>query len=201
MGAVFYYQATAVYMSEDQIGNAVNNETIVPGEGTAMEHHWDEAFGYWGVPLDFPGNLAGLRYFGEYTAQRNAYLKCSKPLMDAFILGRSAISNKDMDTKNAQVPIIRSWWEKVVAACAIHYLNTAKTNIGDDALRNHQLSEAWGFIYMLKYNPAKTISQTQIDALIQNLGGNFYTINGSTIDSVRDQLSTIFQMDAIKSLL
>ena len=43
MGALSYYQIAAVYTSADKIGDAVDNETVIAGEGTAMEHHWDEA--------------------------------------------------------------------------------------------------------------------------------------------------------------
>ena len=39
MGACFYYQALTVYFGDDRMN--VDNETITPGEGTDMEHHWD----------------------------------------------------------------------------------------------------------------------------------------------------------------
>jgi len=64
MGACLYYQATSVYMGASKMD--VDNETIVPGEGTAMQHHWDEAFGYFSVPKDFPLNKSGL-FFGVPT--------------------------------------------------------------------------------------------------------------------------------------
>ena len=63
MGACFYYQATAVYFGDDRMN--VDNETVVEGEGTEMEHHWDEAFGYLGVPIDFPTNTDGLFFWGQ----------------------------------------------------------------------------------------------------------------------------------------
>lgn len=43
MGAVMYYQATSVYLSADKM--EVDNENVEEGEGTAMQHHWDEAYG------------------------------------------------------------------------------------------------------------------------------------------------------------
>ena len=50
MGSLHYYQATSTYLAG--IG-ADDNVTVKEGEGTAMEHHWDEAFGYYGAPIDF----------------------------------------------------------------------------------------------------------------------------------------------------
>ncbi|MDX5327066.1 MAG: DUF4856 domain-containing protein, partial [Bacteroidota bacterium] len=46
MGACFYYQATTVYLGDDKMN--VDNSTVIVNEGTAMQHHWDEAFGYLG---------------------------------------------------------------------------------------------------------------------------------------------------------
>ena len=52
IGAVFFYQAMEVYLSADRMG-FVGNSDLVEGENyTAMEHYFDEAFGYFGVPVD-----------------------------------------------------------------------------------------------------------------------------------------------------
>lgn len=201
MGAVFYYQAMAVYLSDDRIGDAVDNENITPGEGTDMEHHWDEAFGYLGVPTDFPTNTNGVRFHGKYCNSRNGILSLSQPLMDAFILGRAAISNDDMDVKWEQVPIIRSNWEKVIAGTAIHYLNGGRDDIADDALRNHQLSEAIAFVSSLKYSPAKTITEAQIQDVLDLIGTNLYNVTASNLTEARDLLSSIYGMDSVKDQL
>lgn len=46
MGGVFYNQATTVYFT-DVLSDA--NTDPIEGRGTDMEHHWDEAFGYFGA--------------------------------------------------------------------------------------------------------------------------------------------------------
>src|SRR5690606_22863517 len=107
MGAVFYYQIAAVYLGEDKLGPQVVK--------ASRQHHWDEAFGYFGVPVDFPTNVSGIRFWGKYTDSRNALLGCNKKLMDAFLLGRAAIDNDDTETMNAQVTIIRDELERVIA--------------------------------------------------------------------------------------
>ena len=92
MGACLYYQATSVYFGDDRMN--VDNEMVEVGEGTEMEHHWDEAFGYFGVPKDFPTSTDGLFFWGSYSNQRNGILESNQKLMDAFLKGRAAISAK-----------------------------------------------------------------------------------------------------------
>jgi len=70
MGAVFYYQATAIYLGEEKMD--ADNETVVEGEGTEMEHHWDEAYGYLGVSQDFPNTVNDARFWGKYCNGRDA---------------------------------------------------------------------------------------------------------------------------------
>lgn len=49
MGAIFYDQAVNHYL--ELVAND-DNTVATPGRGTDMEHHWDEAFGYWGAARD-----------------------------------------------------------------------------------------------------------------------------------------------------
>lgn len=192
MGAVFYFQATGVYLSEEKTGDAVDNTTVKPGEGTPMEHHWDEAFGYLGVPVNFPASTTGLLFWGDYVNRRDAQLGSNAKLMDAFRKGRAAISNKDLKAKNEAVPVIREEWEKVSAATAISYLNRAKTSITDDAVRNHVLTEAIGFINALRFNPARKISNAQVDQVLGFIGTNLYEVKATDLDKARDLLATVY---------
>lgn len=198
MGACFYYQAAAGYLSEEKIGPAVDNTEVEEGTGTAMQHHWDEAFGYFGVPKDFPATTEGARFWGKYSNDRDDLLG-TNAIMDAFIKGRAAIVANDMDTKNEMVPEIRSAWEKVAAGTAIHYINSALDNFSDDALRNHALSEAWAFILSLKYNPERELTLEQIEEIHQLLGDNFYEVSSDDLTTARDQLANWFSMEDIKN--
>jgi hypothetical protein len=121
--------------------------------------------------------------------------------MAAFLTGRAAISGKDMDAKNIQIPVIRDTWEKIIAGTAIHYLNGAKIDFADDALRCHQLSEAAAFVRALKYNPTKKITDTNWQNALNLIGGNFYTISVTNIDAARDLLAGSYGMVAIKDQL
>ena len=50
-GAVSYWQATSKYMSK--IPTDDNSMASGDDNYTAMEHHWDESFGYFGAALDY----------------------------------------------------------------------------------------------------------------------------------------------------
>jgi len=197
MGALLYYQATSVYLGEDKIGGTVNNTDIVEGKNyTTMEHHFDEAFGYFGVSVDFPSVTTGARYHGSYANQRNAVLGSNVKLMNAFLKGRAAIANKDMAAKESAIATIKTEWELVIAGSAIHYLNEAVANFGDDAIRSHVLSECLGFVKSLKYNIDKTISDTDIANVETKIGTNFYNVTIADLNNAKATLVTAFGLTA-----
>jgi hypothetical protein len=133
--------------------------------------------------------------------QRDLSIGCNKIIMDAFIKGRAAISNKDMATKKAQISIIRTEIERIFASSAIHYMNETAKNIADPAKRSHALSEGYGFINALKYNTNKKISQTELNEIYTILGDNFYQITADKLTQVKNKLSAIYGMDSIKDTL
>ncbi len=198
-GALLYYQMTSVYLANEKMN--VDNETVVAGQGTAMQHHWDEAFGYFGVPVDFPTNTTGVKFLGRYTNARDAKIGCNKKIMDAFIKGRAAINNKDYTTRDAQIEIISSELEKALAATAINYLNQAKANFADDARRNHTLSECRGFVNALKYNIRKKITDAQITELKNLLGNNNYEITVNSIEAMKTILADVYGLQSEKDTL
>jgi hypothetical protein len=201
MGSLCYYQTTAVYMSDAQIGSAVDNTNVVAGEGTAMEHHWDEGFGYLGAPITAPTATAGVRFWAKYANDRNTILNTYTDLNNAFIKGRAAISAKDYTVRDAQVILVRDTWEKVIAATIISYVNSTKLKITDDAIRNHNCSEIKGFIINLKCNPTKKISASEITQIEGYLGANFYNITATNLDNIKNLLSTIYNLDSVKNTL
>jgi hypothetical protein len=201
MGSLMYYQTTGVYLSAEKIGDNVNNSTVVAGEGTEMEHHWDESFGYFAVPAAFPTTTTGVRFWGKYCNDRNAVISCNATIMNAFIKGRAAISNKDYPARDAQVALIRSTWEKVIVATMISYVNSTKAKITDDAIRNHNLSELKGFLMNLKCNPSKTISNTQITKIEGLLGTDFYNITLAALEEIKTELSSLHGLESVKNNL
>jgi hypothetical protein len=201
MGAVFYFQAVEEYLMPHKTGAAVDNITSTPGEGTKMEHHFDEAFGYFGAPVDFPANLSNLKFWANYSNKVNPSTGTNKILMDAFLKGRAAISAKDMKGKDDAIATIRTEWERLVAASVILELNLAKTHIADQAKKSHYLSEALGFVMTLKFKTDRRITDAQHQEVLNKLGTNFYNTTASDINAAINVISTAYGMDAIKNNL
>jgi hypothetical protein len=199
LGSLMYYQAVAVYLGPDKMN--VDNQTVTPGTGTTMEHHWDEAFGYLGLPENYPTGTTA-RYNGRYASLRESVIQSGSKLLNAFIKGRYYITKKDLAKRDEAIAEIRAEWDKMLAATAINYLNQARTNITDDALRNHALSECVAFVKALKYNPSKKISDAQINTVVnEHIGGNLYEVTTARLTQAVDLLASIYGLESVKNQL
>ena len=195
MGACFYYQGTSVYLSDAKMGVDNDVDALAEGEYTDMQHHFDESFGYLGAPIELSvANAEGGAFWGKYAKKTtNGGLSTIDNLMqDGFILGRAAINNEDYTMRDEAIGTIRAEWEMIPVAAALHYLNGAIEDVADDALRNHQLSEAIAFISALEYNAEKSITVIQIDAIIAELGTNLYEVTPEMINAARNSLADAF---------
>lgn len=200
IGSVFYNQIYNVYLSGERTGDDVENVALVEGENyTDLEHHWDEAFGYWGVPVDFPSELsdADNRFWANYSYGREALLGTATALKNAYLTGRTAIVNNDFSTKNEQRAVLFAQHELVAAATAIHYINDTveDLNSGDQGNALHHLSEAYMFVRALKLSPNKLISDNEISEILdQNFGteGDFWTITIEGLNSAKALLASTY---------
>lgn len=200
MGAVFMYQATHVYFGSDKM-NADNTTPEDPGAGkyyTKKEHHWDEAFGYFDAPIDFPTNKDGLRFWAKYCNNTDTRIGSNKKMMNAFLKGRALISQGySQELIMEQVSIIQKTWEQISAAQAINYLEGARTNFGsDNAKFLHQLSEAYGFILCLKYAPldSRVITYSEIEELLETtIGNNFWSVTNTDLTNAINKLNAIYK--------
>ncbi len=187
MGATFLYQANQVYFGEERM-SAQNETASDPNAGkfyTDLEHHWDEAFGYFGAPIDYLTSTEDFRFWARYTDLRDAQLGSKAIIMNALLKGRAAIQQKAaISVRNEQIEIARKEWERVSAAQAVFYLEEARDNFGtDNAVYLHVLSEAYAFILSLKYVPLETrvINFGEIDMLLTDMiGDNFWQV--TTVD-------------------
>lgn len=190
MGAVLYSEATTILKNI-----ATYDNSTLTNSTTAQERAWDEAFGYFGVPVDFPTNLTGLKNWGSYCNSLNTAIGSNATIMNAWLKGRAAISNKDNDGRDAARNTVVLTWEKIAAAKCITYMKGAKTNFAQDADRHHNLSEAVGFIKAFSYNQSKTITDSQIATLLSYFGTNLYNVTTTNLDSAISSLATIFNLD------
>lgn len=157
-GAVAYSQAARDYLSTD-LGpdkglNADNTQPQKPGVNyTAMEHFWDEGFGYFGAARDLLSytdadarfkrsidtngdgaiSLATEKNVGsainaprmDLTAA-DQDMDLSREMMEAFIKGRQLITKTPADYKKyavAYAQVALTGWEKTMGGVTIHYIN------------------------------------------------------------------------------
>lgn len=208
MGATFYYQTVNVYLSDSKIGPTVNNSVVDPAKNfTDMEHHWDEAFGYFGAPVDFDSDYRGLespRFWAKYCNSYDSKITgLNADFMDAFKTGRAAIIANEHDVKFANAADIQDAYEVLAAACAIHYANQAKssTNQGDIL---HVLSECYAFTRALRYsNPDnRQLTPAEVETLLTSaFGGNLWTVTTSQLDDLINTLSTTYNLESVKDIL
>lgn len=202
MCAVFMNQMTVNYLGT--VGDD-DNVTIITGKTyTEMQHHWDEAYGYFTSEIDYPTNGTD-RFWGKYADGREAILGSSTNLSLAFRKGRAAIDNNDYAVRDAQITIIRNEIEKVCAGTAIHYLNGAKSNITNPTVKNHELSEAIAFINGLRYgyNSVNGVSITaaEVDAALGYIGTDFNNVTIANINLAIDLIASKTGLVSVKASL
>ena len=169
LGAVLYFNG---------IPNQLNNLEMLDNSSSdsedsfysALEHSWDESFGYFGASVDyntgylddidriedpfFDSDSDGVISFkSEYifsnalfAARRDSgamdeSINFTKSIFDAFIEGRTLIHNQEsIDKILAQGQIISNNWEKVIAATIIHNINKLDNEMSDLELSAGPLS-------------------------------------------------------------
>ena len=193
MGAVFMNQALNNYFSTSQM--AVDNTTAVDEAGgkyyTVMEHHWDEAFGYFGVDVDFPTNIPS-SFWGKYCNSVDGVLNSNEDMMSNFLKGRAAITASEYTDRDEAIQALRMEWEEISAEQAISYLDDAIGSFGnDDAKFLHVLSEAYAFAWNLRYAPVETRRMDTIEhaALMALFPANFWDASVSDLNLIKSTIN------------
>ena len=202
IGAFTLDQIVNNYIHPNQLDSGTridDNDNGVLSDGkpyTDMEHKWDEGFGYlYGQEGDLDdvgatvgsmpagsGNLL-MKYFKKVNADGGYEPGIGQTVYDAFIMGRTAIVNRDYDLREAQADIIQVELSKVVGYYAIHYLNDylAKVEEGNVAKAHHSLSEAYGFILSLQFtnngNDEPYMSKGDVEYFLDTYFADFHNIN------------------------
>tara|TARA_B100000508_G_scaffold85763_1_gene66718 strand:+ start:25187 stop:26296 length:1110 start_codon:yes stop_codon:yes gene_type:complete len=194
MGAVFMHQALNVYFGSGKMD--VDNTTAEdPANGkyyTAMEHHFDEAFGYFGVDVDFPTSIPS-DLWGKYCNSQDPILNCNADMMDNFLKGRAAISNDVLADRDEAIQAIRTEWEEISAYQAIDYIDGAIAAFGsDNAQYLHELAEAYAFAWNLRYAPTETrrMTQTEHAALMAQFKTNFWDMTISDLNGIKTTIES-----------
>jgi hypothetical protein len=163
-GAVSYSQAARDYFSTD-LGptKGLNADNSVPEKQgksyTAMEHHFDEGFGYFGAARDYLSYTdLQIRTKVSRDSDKNDFISIKKEMnlgisyaagrmdltavdqkldltneaMTALLNGRHLITTKPTDYKKyvkANATIALGAWEKTIAGVVIHYINKTITSL------------------------------------------------------------------------
>lgn len=193
MGAVFLNQALNEYFGDVKM-NVDNTSAVDPSQGkyyTTMEHHFDEAFGYFGVDTNFPTTVPN-RFWGKYCDNQNAALNSNADMMNNFLKGRAAITGKELGDRDQAIAAIRNEWEAISAYQAMAYIDGAIANFGiDDAKFLHELSEAYAFAWNLRYAPVETrkMSPSEHSALMAQFPANFWSITLADLNNIKNTIN------------
>ena len=161
---------------------------------TEMEHHWDEAYGYFTDAVDYPTNGAD-RFWGKYANNTlETLLGSATAISEAFRTGRAAIAAGITADVPAQVAIIQEEARRMVAGMAIHYLNSTKQKVADGETQNtvnHYMSEAYAFIYGIQFCENPDMSSETVNGLLAQIDADFegFTQNVSNINNLIDTLA------------
>ena len=207
MGGVFFYQIVNNYLTDSKIGNGVDNITVDTAKNyTAMEHHWDEAFGYFGAPTDFSNNYQGTsspQYWAKYCNSADAVINTNDLMMFAYRQGRAAIIANQHDVKLISADAVNEHFGEIIAATAIHYANSAKatTNDGD---RLHVLTGCYAFTRALRYahQDNREMTPAEVDALLSStFDGNLWSVTTIGLNNLIDELSIAYGLESVKDIL
>ena len=166
-----------------------------------MEHKWDEGFGYlYGLEGD---NLASagttpsgggsllMKYFKKVNDEGGYEPGIAQTVYDAFVMGRTAIVNKDYALRDQQAAIIKVELSKVIGYYAIHYMNdfVSKLEAGNVAGAHHSISEGWGFLLSLQFtnngNDEPFMDKSTVESFLDNEMSDFHSM-GTEIFTASD---------------
>lgn len=216
IGALMADQMLNNYLSTAVLDAGTNREdnsngTLADGANyTDMEHKWDEAYGYLFGNADNPANPAigeGNGFLNTYLGRVDAdedFTGIGQETFDAFILGRAAIEAGAYDIRDEQAQIIRENISTVIAVRAVYYLQSGKNALDqatpDYGAAFHDLSEAYGFLYSLKFSRVPNsdspyLGMQEIDEMLAQLeaGQGLWDVEPSTLDEISETIAAQFE--------
>lgn len=215
IGALMFDQIANNYLSPtvlDEATNVADNDADLTEDGqsyTTMEHKWDEAYGYlFGAAADPTKPLTDLgeadNFLNEYLGKVDAdpdFAGISAAVEAAFRRGRAAIVAKNYAERDRQAAVIKTRLANVLVIRGIYYLKQ-----GEAALRAtpadfggafHDLSEAYGFIYSLRFiNNVESFGADQVDGwlttLVNENSNGFWDVNPGDLETLADNIGNTF---------
>lgn len=195
MSAVFQHQSCNVWLSNESMYQDNTNQ-IKGKKYTALEHNWDESFGFLELPTDLNNdNLDGLRFWSNMAFQLNGELEIGYDWLDkmhrAYRTGRANISQyyaiedeADYSRRDESIEIIKSEWEILMAACALHELNNCIAKFDKTPLKHHYASRAYAYLNGLKYT-SNGANNATINTALNEFGLNVWTISKDDLNVLK----------------
>ena len=212
IGALMVDQMLNNYLSKsvlDEGSNRADNNADILVSGTnytAMEHKWDEAFGYlYGKEADITAPILGVdQYLNKYVNRLNNdpdFASMPTEIYDAFKLGRAAIVAKDYGLRDAQAQILRERISEIIGIRVVYYLQQAKLTLASDkAAAFHDLSEGVGFIYSLQFTRKPNTNEpyftkAEVKSFMNTLlsGNGFWDITNAKLDDLSNRIAVKFK--------
>lgn len=215
LGALMADQMLNNYLSTSVLDAGTNREdnnegTLAEASNyTNMEHKWDEAYGYLfgnadntASPTIGEGNGFLNTYLGRVDGDDD-FAGIGQETYEAFILGRAAIVAGAYDIRDEQAQIIRENISTVIAVRAVYYLQSGKAALEqsnpDFGAAFHDLSEAYGFMYSLKFSRVPNsdspyLSVQEIDTMLAQLeaGEGLWDVETSVLDEMSETIAAQF---------
>ncbi len=209
MGACFASQMTSNYLAGIE---ADDNETAVDADNgkfyTEMEHHWDEAYGYFTDAVDYPTNGTD-RFWGKYA--NKSYLEdnlgSATDISTAFRTGRAALSAHNTADALVQRDIIIAEVKQMQAGMAIHYLNDVKSKVSsgaDQSAINHSMSEALAFLFGMQFiSETPDMNSSDVMAYVSTIESDVasYASNLIEINTLIDAIASASGLESVKNNL
>jgi len=201
------YLSASVLDAGDQRRENDEAITAMGKNYTMMEHKWDEAYGYvYGLspnpddPLMTLGS--GDPFLSKYISRvedDTDFQGILQRIYDAFKLGRAAIVARDYELRDKQSEILRKELSTVIGVRCVYYLQQAKRALasGDTGGAFHDLSEAYGFIYSLRFTRKADMpyaDRAEIDQYMADLTANngFWDVTSETLDRISADIADRF---------
>lgn len=205
-GQAFLKGSMGAFLFKESVRILTAVKSVSATDTTAAQKAWDEAFGYFAVPVNYDSSVAYVNtdpnrplHWGGYLRERGRGIQAGGIMFGAFLKGRAAIGGYDVTVRNAQVDIILAKWEQLAAAAALHYVTapTASDAVGNFATQSHALSEGYGFIASLKYRAANSkLSAANFTILNNIINKDFYVLVGQAgftdLKQAQDILKTTY---------
>ncbi len=214
IGALMVDQILNHYLSGSRLDDGTNrsdNDEGVTIDGkpyTAMEHYWDEAYGYLFGGCDNVQDPIGQSACDDYlhkyllrVENDEDFTGVAEEIFETFKRGRAAISASNYEERDIAVATLKTLISELIGIRAVYYLQQGKIAKENGQLGTafHDLSEGYGFIYSLQFTRKSSsvepyISREEVETILVELTANdgFWSVESGTLDKWSEFIASKF---------